>query len=143
MPFGCKPAIEDEPLATPPGDPFRGQQTLLKQQGIILRPVMAGIVFKIDGPLKYPGAGQIPAVLFKIDGPGEVADNRGSGQTVADLSAHAEQATSAFYRNNIIVRHHEIHIAGSDKVDVVGNLMPPKFTGEGGKISISANLFKK
>ena len=52
---------------------------------------MPGLLFQIDDPLKHPGAGEIPAVLFKVNGPGKVADNGGPGQTMAGLSANALQ----------------------------------------------------
>lgn len=57
---------------------------------------MPGLLFQIDDPLKYPGAGEIPAVLFKVNGPGKVADNGGPGQTMAGLSANAQQPAGAF-----------------------------------------------
>lgn len=104
---------------------------------------MPGLLFQIDDPFKHPGAGEIPAVLFKVNGPGKVADNGGPGQTMAGLSANAQQPACAFYRDHLVVCHYEIHIAGGNKIDVVGDLMPTQFIGEGGIVGVRTRLLKK
>lgn len=104
---------------------------------------MPGLLFQIDDPLKYPGAGKIPAVLFKVNGPGKVADNGGHWSDNGWPQPERAAARGRFYRDHLVVCHYEIHIAGGNKIDVVGDLMPTQFIGEGGIVGVRTRLLKK
>ena len=101
---------------------------------------MPGLLFQIDDPFKHPGAGEIPAVLFKVNGPGKVADNGGLSDNGWPQRERA--AARALYRDHLVVCHYEIHIAGGNKIDVVGDLMPTQFIGEGGIVGVRTRLLK-